>query len=151
MAGDNGFQGSISAEENILHAISLLDRSMSEMVAIDSEDGSSGLDDKFVALRLQIDNLQAKCNHLVPDKSEFDGKDDEDYPEFYKKIDKAKNQYKEAEKDQNVGDLEAIRKYFTATLEAIYGLLARKGIYQAIGEKAVEDGKVDPRKNVEET
>jgi len=154
--GNNDFQGSISAEDNILHAISLIDRSMSQMVTVNSKDGGNALRDKFVAMRLQIDNLQAKCDHLLPDKTEFEEFNEEkdefedftdEIPDFYEKIQKAKKQYREDDQNNSVTDLKATRKYFTSTLEAIYSLLARKGIYQAVGEKSVEEQTVDPTKN----
>jgi hypothetical protein len=137
---DNREFGSISAEDNILHAISLIDRSMSEMVSV--EEGS--LQDKFVAMRLQIDNLQAKCDHLLPDKDEVD---DDDDIEFYNKIEDAKEEYTQDKQKNNISDLRATRKYFSSTLEAIYTLLAKKGVYQAVGEKNIEDTTIDPRDN----
>lgn len=151
MSDKNNF-GSISAEDNILHAIALIDRSMSEMVSL--EDGN--LQDKFVAMRLQIDNLQAKCEHLLPDKEQFDeynkekdkfeSFDNEEIPDFYKKIQQAKSQFLEDSRSQK-SSLQTTRQYFSRTLEAIYSLLAKKGVYQAVGEKSVEDGIVDPSDN----
>jgi len=137
---DNREFGSISAEDNILHAISLIDRSMSEMVSVDE----GNLQDKFVAMRLQIDNLQAKCDHLLPDKDEVDEDDD---IEFYSKIEDAKEEYTQDKQKNNISDFRATRKYFSSSLEAIYTLLAKKGVYQAVGEKNVEDELIDPKDN----
>lgn len=115
-----------SASNNILEAISTLDSTMAKMVEQDPEK----LEQLYGMIRLQIDNIEAKVSSLIVDQEDAD--DDHVY---WSQINEAEVYY-----DSNKPlDGQELRKYLSMRLEAIYALLADKGIYQVTVDYGTDD------------
>lgn len=118
-----------SASENIKNAISKLDSSMSKMVEQDPEQ----IQALYGAIRLQVENIEAKVSPMVEDREEAD-----DDHVFWSKIEEAEDFY---DSNSPLGASE-LRKYIRMRLDAIYAVLNRKGVYQVVTDFDTDDLKV---------
>lgn len=128
-----------SASSNILQAISKLDSSMANMVEQDPEK----VEALYGAIRLQIENIEAKVSTLVEDKDDLENPEDHFY---WGKINEAENFY-DKNKPLEVGEL---RKYMSMRLEAIYSLLNKQGVYQVVTDFDTDDLEVIQPRNMDE-
>ena len=125
-----------SASENIRSSISKLDSSMSKMVEQDPEN----IQALYGAIRLQVENLEAKISPFVEDQEEAEH---DHY--FWSKIDEAENFYDD---NQPLGAAD-LRKYIRLRLDAIYEVLKHKGIYQVVTDYDTDDLEVIRPRDIE--
>ena len=130
-----------SASSNILQAISKLDSSMANMVEQDPEK----VEALYGAIRLQIENIEAKVSTLVEDKEDIDKDKIEDHF-YWGKIEEAEDFY-DNNKPLEVGQL---RKYMSMRLEAIYSLLSKQGVYNVVTDFDTDDLDVIQPRDMEE-
>lgn len=118
------------ASENIRGAISKLDASMSKMVEQDPEN----LQALYGAIRLQVENIEAKIHPFVKDKEELSEEQVEDHY-FWGDIQEAENFYD----DKKPLGASQLRKYIRLRLDAIYSVLKQKGIYELTVDYDTDD------------